>query len=179
MIGADLSPEMVAQVHRSFPAFEFRVADATSFTVAEPQDAVFSNAVLHWVRPPEAAVLARSPCALRPGGRFVAEFGGQGCVAQIIAAMNAASATRTCHGNGIFPASANTAPILEQHGFEVRFATLFDRPTPLEDGEQGLRNWLRMFAGSFLCRWTPSVRRPCLPPSSVSCVTNFGKKTAG
>ena len=28
-------------------------------------------------------------------------------------------------------------------------ATLFDRPTPVE-GESGLRDWLRMFCGTFL-----------------------------
>ena len=35
--------------------------------------------------------------------------------------------------------------MLESRGLEVRQAWLFDRPTKLEDGENGLRNWLTMF----------------------------------
>jgi trans-aconitate 2-methyltransferase len=149
VIGADLSPEMAKQAQRNFPQLDFRVADATNFKVEAPQDAVFSNAVLHWVRPPEAAVRAIAG-ALRPGGRFVAEFGGKGCVASVITAMNQALGDTDLSQQWFFPSVGQYAPILEQAGFEVRFATLFDRPTPLEDGEQGLRNWLRMFAGSFL-----------------------------
>jgi len=37
------------------------------------------------------------------------------------------------------------APRLEANGFEVRHARLFDRPTLLDAGEDGLRNWLEMF----------------------------------
>ncbi len=33
-----------------------------------------------------------------------------------------------------------------KHGeIEVQFAVLFDRPTPLEEGERGLEAWFRMF----------------------------------
>ncbi len=88
--GLDSSAEMVREAQRQFPAIPFRVADATSFTVDEPQDAVFSNAVLHWVQPPAAAARAMA-AALRPGGRMVCEFGGHGCVAQVIAALNRAA----------------------------------------------------------------------------------------
>lgn len=37
---------------------------------------------------------------------------------------------------------------MEEAGFHVTFAQLYDRPTPL-DGENGLRNWIEMF-GSML-----------------------------
>jgi len=40
--------------------------------------------------------------------------------------------------------------MLEENGFEVTHAILFDRPTPLDDGERGLRNWLEMFGASFV-----------------------------
>ena len=46
-----------------------------------------------------------------------------------------------------FPSIGEYAPLLERQGFEVRFATLFDRPTQLE-GENGLENWLVMFGGA-------------------------------
>ncbi|MBO9598861.1 MAG: SAM-dependent methyltransferase, partial [Cohnella sp.] len=44
-----------------------------------------------------------------------------------------------------FPKAGEYAALLEREGFEVRKAVLFDRPTPLEDGEQGMMGWLRMF----------------------------------
>jgi trans-aconitate methyltransferase len=149
VLGLDLSADMIREAQRNFPALEFRVADATNFAPPEPQNAVFSNAVLHWVHPPEAAVRSIA-AALRPGGRFVAEFGGRGCVAHVIDAVNQALVGIDLARQWFFPSVGEYAPILERHGFEVGFATLFDRPTPLEDGEQGLRNWLRMFAGSYL-----------------------------
>src|SRR5262249_39104153 len=115
--------------------------------VGEGFDAVFSNAVLHWVRPPEAAV-ARVARALKPGGRFVAEFGGKGNVAIIRAAV--AEAARELRQpvplpDWYYPTVGEYAALLEAAGLEVRFAQLFDRPTPLE-GDDGLRGWLRMFA---------------------------------
>ncbi len=146
--GLDSSPDMIREAQRNFPSINFRVADARTFTVSEPQDAVFSNAVLHWVHPPEEAVRAIA-AAIRPGGRFVAEFGGRGCVARIITAANEALAGADVKRQWFFPSVGEYTPILEAHGFEVRFATLFDRPTPLDEGEQGLRNWLRMFAGAY------------------------------
>lgn len=149
VLGLDASPDMIEQAQRNFPAIAFRVADAVSFTVDEPQDAVFSNAAMHWVHPPAAAVGAIAT-ALRSGGRFVAEFGGHGCIARIAEAASAALGGADVARQWYFPSVGQYAPLLEEHRFEVRFATLFDRPTPLDEGPAGIRNWLRMFAGAFL-----------------------------
>jgi hypothetical protein len=46
-----------------------------------------------------------------------------------------------------FPSIGEYASVLERHGFEIAFAALFDRPT-LVEGEDGLEDWLTMFAGS-------------------------------
>src|SRR5688572_27496888 len=89
VLGIDRSPDMIAQARRNLPGLSFDVGDATSFTTDEPFDAVFSNATLHWVRPPEAAV-ERIRAALKPGGRLVAEFGGSGNVARICDALRRA-----------------------------------------------------------------------------------------
>src|SRR5690606_22427394 len=51
---------------------------------------------------------------------------------------------RVEHGR-VYPSIAEYSTLLERHGFLVRQAELFDRPTKLEDGENGLRNWLLQF----------------------------------
>ncbi|MEO0457466.1 MAG: methyltransferase domain-containing protein [Cyanobacteria bacterium P01_A01_bin.114] len=143
--GIDADPAMVAQAQQNYPGLTFRTADARDFEVATPVDAVFSNAVLHWVLQPETVVQSVRR-ALKPGGRFVAEFGGKGNVQTII------SAVESClHQPNFwyFPSVAEYASLLEAHGFEVTFAALIDRPTPLEDGDRGLANWLRMFGARF------------------------------
>ena len=149
----DHSAEMVAQARANFPAIRFEEGDARTFAVDEPVDAVFSNAVLHWVKPAGAAV-DRVWHALKPGGRFVAEFGGHGNVRAICAAMRGAMEEAGYQSFDAldpwyFPTIAEYAGELERRGFDVTFATLFDRPTPLE-GDAGMRNWVRMFGGVFL-----------------------------
>jgi trans-aconitate 2-methyltransferase len=144
-IGLDSSAAMIAEARRQFPQLDFREADARSFTAERPVDAVFSNAALHWVRPPEAAV-ERIARALRSGGRFVAEFGGRGNTGRIERELIELTGAES---PWYFPSVAEYAVILEQQGLEVRQAALFDRPTRLEDGPAGLRNWLAMFGDTF------------------------------
>lgn len=75
--GIDSSAEMIAQARQNYPKLRFELVDATKYRTQESFDAVFSNAALHWIRPPDA-VAASIAAALKPGGRFVAEFGGRG-----------------------------------------------------------------------------------------------------
>jgi trans-aconitate methyltransferase len=123
------------------------VADARDFSFVSPFDAIFSNATLHWI--PEAEQVARCIAAsLKPEGRFVAEFGGKDCVATIRTAVQESFrelAHRDVDFGWFFPSIGEYASLLEKHGLDVRSALLFDRPTPLEDGEKGLRNWIQMF----------------------------------
>src|SRR5262249_38667571 len=84
--GVDRSPEMVAEARKKFPALRFAVSDARALPFTEAFDAVFSNAALHWI--PEARpVVEGISRTLKPGGRFVAEFGGKGNVERVVAAM--------------------------------------------------------------------------------------------
>ena len=159
VVGLDHSAEMLEQARAAYPRLEFVRGDARDFLFAEPFDAVFSNAVLHWIRPPEA-VVHRVHDALRPGGRFVAELGGRGNVRRIETAMRTAADRLNLRLGGplwYFPSVAEYAALLEAAGLEVRFAVLFDRPTPLQ-GEAGLRDWLQMFAGGVLAS-VPAERR--------------------
>jgi trans-aconitate methyltransferase len=151
VLGIDTAPAMIDEARRTYPALTFLVGDARDFAFPEPFDAVFSNAVLHWIKEPER-VLACIYRALRPEGRFVAEFGGKGNVRRIGDAL-----LRTVADLGFgpielpwyYPSVGEYAGLLEKHGLEVIYAILFDRPTPLE-GEAGLRHWIEMFAHSVL-----------------------------
>lgn len=90
VVGLDHSQTMLDQARVSFPHLRFEQGDARGFSLDLPFDAVFSNATLHWVKPPEAAAACIAK-ALRPGGRFVAEFGGRGNVQTIESAMQTAA----------------------------------------------------------------------------------------
>ncbi|SHG41334.1 methyltransferase domain-containing protein [Halobaculum gomorrense] len=149
-VGVDADQAMLAEARASYPSVEFREADGQSFSVGEPFDAVFSNAALHWM-PDQDGVADSVRGALRPGGRFVAELGGHGNVDRVREALReeAAAAGADATDPWHFPRLGEHASLLEGHGFEVRFARLFDRPTAL-DGAEGLREWLRTFAGSFV-----------------------------
>src|SRR5262249_12224499 len=90
VVGLDNSPEMLTAARAAYPGLEFVQADARQFTFAEPFDAVFSNAALHWVREPQRVIRCIRE-ALKPGGRFVAELGGKGNVQTIAHALRAAA----------------------------------------------------------------------------------------
>lgn len=151
--GIDRSPEMIRQAKEKYPDLQFQVMDAREIIFPQPFDAVFSNATLHWIREAERVIagIARS---LRPGGRFVAEFGGEGNTAQFLAAASRAWLRLGLAGAlplpWFYPSVGEYAGLLERHGFEVTHASLFDRQTPLEDGERGLRNWMEMFGSAFV-----------------------------
>ena len=135
VVGIDRSEDMIAQARGSYPELEFQVADALTYRPDQEFDAVFSNAVLHWVQPPERAIQTVHS-ALKTGGRFVAEFGGKGNTASILAVVQ--------RNPSYFPGIVEYGTLLEASGFEVVRAMLFDRPTPLT-GDSGLRDWLEMF----------------------------------
>ena len=145
-VGLDSAPAMVAQARMNYPALRFLLADGTDFSLDERVDAVFSNAALHWMTKPEA-VVACVRRALKPGGRFVAEFGGQSNVATIVAAIRAEVPDAV--NPWYYPSLGEYATRLESHGFRVTQAFHFDRPTPLE-GDRGMHDWMDMFGGAML-----------------------------
>jgi len=173
VLGVDRSEEMISQARRKFPALTFGVLDARQLRFNAKFDAVFSNAVLHWI--PEAEeVIAGMAQALRPGGRFVAEFGGKGNIRRLVAGFHRAfSALGMREPDGVspsfYPSVAEYAGLLEKHGVEVREAWLFERPTILEEGERGLENWIRVFRQTLIEKmgeengrqWIQEVERQC------------------
>jgi trans-aconitate methyltransferase len=148
--GLDSSASMIAQARQNYPKLKFTLADARDFAAAEPFDAVFSNAALHWIQDAEAVVAAVAR-ALKSGGRFVLEMGAKQCVARIAQALE-----EVLREHGYAPRSpwyyqtaGEYATILERHGFEIAALWTFGRPTKLEHPEKGLREWLDMFAGEW------------------------------
>lgn len=164
VVGLDNAAAMIKDARRNYPEITFVHADAAEHTFTEPFDAVFSNAALHWITPPEPAA-ATIHENLRPGGRFVAELGGTGNIDTITEALYAAAER---HGYDIrdrnpwyFPTIGEYATVLDASGLEVRYARLFDRPTSL-DGPDGLRNWLTMFADTFFTDIPPHDHDPII-----------------
>jgi trans-aconitate methyltransferase len=146
--GIDAATEMVAGAREQYPELTFEVADAREYRPDSPFDAVFSNAALHWIPGDDHdAVLSMVSEALGEDGRFVAEFGGRGNVSRVEASMRAELRERgyDADHSWYFPSVGEYAPRLESHGLEVTSAWLFDRPTELDGGEAGLREWIGMF----------------------------------
>ena len=148
---------------------------AESLSHSLEPDAVFSNAALHWIPDAEkvAAGIAR---ALKPGGRFVAEFGGKGNIQTLVKAFHDAFASLGIQEpQGVspwfYPGIGEYSALLEKHGLEVQQAFLFERPTVLEDGTLGLENWIRVFRQTYVEKmggpttekWVREVERLCRP----------------
>jgi trans-aconitate 2-methyltransferase len=154
--GVDRSPEMVAAAQAAYPKLKFEVVDARKLAFNEIFDAVFSNATLHWIHEPDA-VLQGIFKALRPGGRFVAEMGGKKNIRAMQDAFDGVLAELGAAKHGevqpwYYPSVSEYSSLAEKNGFEVRFITLFDRPTGLAEGAAGLRNWIIMFGGDYLAK---------------------------
>lgn len=159
VVGLDSSPSMVAQGRQNFPKVKFVLGDARDFRFDEPFDAVFSNAALHWVREAEDAIRCIG-AALKPGGRFVMEMGGQGNVATIMAGVETVlrGAGFPAEHSWYFPSIGEYTTLLERNGFDVHLAQNFARWTKLEHPERGMREWLEMFAGSYFAEVPKEAR---------------------
>jgi trans-aconitate 2-methyltransferase len=88
VVAADGSPSMVQAAREALPAdrVDTLVSDLVDLELAEPVDAVFSNAVFHWI-PDHDRLFARLHAVLRPGGQLVAQCGGEGNIAAFKAVM--------------------------------------------------------------------------------------------
>jgi SAM-dependent methyltransferase len=147
VVCVDSAPSMVEAARAR--GFDARMMDGQALDFVHEFDAVFSNAALHWM-PRADAVIAGVARALRPGGRFVAEFGAHGNVAAVTTALRAVVARRggnTLKWSWFFPTPSEYKLRLEAAGFIVEEITTTPRPTPLPTGMAG---WLEMFAQAAL-----------------------------
>lgn len=78
VIAVDASPSMVEKAREALgPEAEVFVSDLVDLHLNEAVDAVFSNAVFHWI-PDHETLFKRLFAALKPGGRLVVQCGGAG-----------------------------------------------------------------------------------------------------
>jgi trans-aconitate methyltransferase len=160
--GVDFSLSMLEAARKRGLDVEHHSADALPYR--EEFDAVFSNAALHWLSSDRhPALLSSIRRCLKPGGRFVAEMGGQGNIAAIRTAL---SAVLEPHGidteeaaASFYPASAVYRRLMESAGFTVDSMELIPRPTPLPGGMEA---WLETFRNGVLDRLAPKDRAAAL-----------------
>ena len=153
VVGVDSSLEMIRAAREKYKTIPFRHLDAKAFDLGVTFDAVFSNSVLHWITDPEI-VIKNINKHLRVGGRFVAEFGGKGCVAKVIGGIVEILDQNQVDYPALedslyYPSVSQYSQLLERNNFEVSLAMLFDRPTELKGGQDGLKNFIEMFFNWF------------------------------
>jgi trans-aconitate 2-methyltransferase len=91
VVAVDGSPAMVEQAReRLGDRADVFVADLLELEVDPPVDAILSTATFHWIKDHDR-LFARLHAALKPGGRLVAQCGGEGNVARHAQAMVAAA----------------------------------------------------------------------------------------
>src|SRR5271168_1826644 len=100
VVGVDSSAPQIEAARRL--GLDARVADGARLAFDAEFDAVFSNAAIHWMKPADD-VIAGVWRALKPGGHFVAEFGGHGCVVTIKRAIVEALRRRGIDGDALNP----------------------------------------------------------------------------
>jgi SAM-dependent methyltransferase len=140
---------MIGLARARHPDLRFVRVDATNFTLGEPVDVVFSNAMLRWIdceKHPDA--LACVSAALAPRGQFVFECGGRDCCARIHGALARVFVVARGRGYEIpfwFPTvGGGYAPLVEAAGLRVTHAELFDRPMR-PAGSEGMADWIHLF----------------------------------
>jgi len=129
VIAVDGSQRMVDETRRrGITAFQ---ADLVELTLDEPVDAILSTATFHWIADHER-LFARMHAALRPGGRFAAQCGGAGNIADVQAAIDAVDhpALRGWAGPWNYATPEDTTRRLAAAGFKDIWTWL--QPWPVE-----------------------------------------------
>ncbi len=147
VVGVDSSQSMVAAARQR--GIDARWGDARKLDFRDEFDAAFTNAALHWVKDAFAAAQSVRR-ALKAGGRFVGEFGGDGNVEAVRGAIRQVLEARGLDFERLnpwyFPTTEQYRETLTAAGFQVERIELFDRPTPIP-GDAA--EWLANFGGAF------------------------------
>lgn len=165
-IGIDGSARMVEEatrLHGGDPRASFAHQDLLELTVAPPADAAVSSATFHWIKD-HARLFARVRAALVPGGRFVAQCGGRGNIATVVAAVRVVGAREPFAAAFAgfadpwnYAGPDETAERLERAGFAVERVWLSDSP----QRPRPLRDFLRTISlGAHVAHLPPELREP-------------------
>jgi SAM-dependent methyltransferase len=150
VLGVDNSPEMIAAARaKGVDALQLAAEDMQFFAEF---DAAFSNATLHWVLQKEQAARAIFR-ALKPGGRFAGEMGGQGNIRKLREALDEELIIRgyapPIEAGNWYASPEEFAAVYEAAGFREIDARLIERPTALE---HGVAAWVTTFRKGWLDR---------------------------
>jgi 2-isopropylmalate synthase len=156
VIAVDLSKSMVEKTkEKGIKAF---VMSATELTFENEFDAIFSNAVLHWVKDANEAIKKISK-SLKSNGRFIAEFGGCGNIKYLTEAMQEVFDNHKEFGSfnnpWYFPKDTEYKQLLENNGFNVEYIELIPRSTKIDD----ISNWLDIFANGIVSHLTDEQQK--------------------
>jgi SAM-dependent methyltransferase len=150
VLGIDNSPEMVVAARAK--GVDALLLDAADMQFFAEFDAAFSNATLHWVLEKEQAARAIFR-ALKPGGRFAGELGGEGNIARLREALDTELVIRgyvpPTESSNWYPSPEEFAAVYETAGFDHIDARLIERPTPLD---HGIGDWVTTFRKGWLDR---------------------------
>lgn len=147
VIAVDGSASMIAEARRRLAGAptSFVHADLLDLDLDVRVDAVFSNAVFHWI-PDHARLFEVLAGALRPGGRLEAQCGGEGNIAGFYVALREVAAREPYreHLEGFepvhFAGPEETASLLAAAGFiEVR-CRLIDWPVRPPEPREFIRS---------------------------------------
>lgn len=126
--------------------FPFEIRKATDLDYNQEFDAVFSNLVIHLIKPPEQ-VISSVWNALKPGGRFVAEFYGHGTAKEIILALQEVMSPQNYSFDinkdfpWYLPTQEEYCNLLINQGFEVTYQSIFLEERGL--GYDNIVDWLK------------------------------------
>src|SRR5215212_2675645 len=150
VVGIDNSISMIGAARAR--GLDARLMDAAELKFAEAFDAAFSNATLHWVLDKERAARAIW-FALKNGGRFAGEMGGQDNLEVLREALDDVLVTRgfgpPTYAANWYPGVEEFVALYEEAGFKDIDARLIERPTPLE---HGVAAWVTTFRAGWLDR---------------------------
>ena len=150
VVGIDNSLSMIGAARAR--GLDARLMDAAQLKFGEAFDAVFSNATLHWVLDKERAARAIW-FALKAGGRFAGEMGGDGNLAALRQALDDELVARgfgpPTYAANWYPSVEEFVTLYEAAGFKDVDARLIERPTPLD---HGVAAWVLTFRAGWLDR---------------------------
>jgi trans-aconitate 2-methyltransferase len=164
VIAVDASEGMVYKARERLGSrADVRQADLAELELEEQVDAVFSNAVFHWI-PDHDRLFGRLGAALRPGGAVVAQCGGKGNVASLARALVEVVGQKRFadHFEGFegiwnFASASETAERLVRASFEDVECWLEPRPVYPEHPFEFLRT---VTLGPHLARLPEELKQP-------------------